>query len=297
MPNVLNLLNQGWLGTLLGLLGLGFGIYQLRRRTTGKLVYQGRGVRLIGHSSTLPPDVQVVYKGDVVPRLSSRRIIIWNDGRSPIRGNDISSSDPLRFAFEEGAVILDADIVKRTRDANDLRIEKNDNELCIAFDFLNPGDGAVIEILHTGARTYAEALGTIVGQPEGPISYGLLPPYDFDVQVTASAYPPLERLARVVFRILFGPVGKLFLGTVTLVGLATLAYAIFPAPIVRVLSPAIASVRLPAASERVTLGLLGTLYSVAALPVWSPYRRRYPRALLLKTEKPPAEKTRPKPNQ
>jgi hypothetical protein len=51
---------------------------------------------------------------------------------------------------------------------------KQANILQIQFDFLDPGDGAVIELLHTSASRWPSAAGTIRGIPQGPVDQGTL---------------------------------------------------------------------------------------------------------------------------
>ena len=48
--------------------------------------------------------------------------------------------------------------------------------MTIAFDYLDPGDGAVIEVLHTDSKRFPEISGTIKGVPKGCLDWGRLRP-------------------------------------------------------------------------------------------------------------------------
>jgi hypothetical protein len=46
------------------------------------------------------------------------------------------------------------------------------NSVLCEFDYLDPGDGATIEILHTDEKSYPSILGTIRGMPRGLRDWG-----------------------------------------------------------------------------------------------------------------------------
>ncbi len=217
MDSILNFLNQGWIGSLLGVLGIGFGIYQVVRRTEARLVYQYIGQQLIeSDHGLLPNEVVVQFDGKKVPRLSLSQIIIWNNGRKAIRGEDITPKDPIKFSFGDDAEILKAEILKFTRAANESRTsieEKNRQDVLYQFSFLNHGDGALIRILHTGRQTWPHCFGTLIGPSKGVESFGKIytnfhwPLYlDFSSGFVASfsiffaLFPKFfERLIRITF--------------------------------------------------------------------------------------------------
>lgn len=176
MDSVLHFLNQGWVGALLGVLGIGFGIYQIFRRMGARLVYQYMGQQLIeGDDGLLPNEVVVQFDGKQVPRLSLSQIIVWNDGRAAVRGDEIAPKDPIRFSFGDNAEILKVEILKRTRAANEsiASIEvKSRKDVLYHFSFLDHRDGVLIRVLHTGTRTWPQCSGTLIGLPKGVESFG-----------------------------------------------------------------------------------------------------------------------------
>jgi hypothetical protein len=50
------------------------------------------------------------------------------------------------------------------------------NRIVLSFDYLNPGDGAVFELLHTDKKPYPVVVGTIRGVPNGVRDWGRIVP-------------------------------------------------------------------------------------------------------------------------
>ena len=134
---------------------------------------------MIGSGAVFPDDVEVRYRGTPVPRLTSSTIRIWNAGKKTVRGSDIVAHDPLRLHF--GGDVLNVRIIDVTREA--LRITANTSEeeargmVCWDFEFLDPGDGGVLEVLHNGSAEAPEYTGTIIGLRKGLRYRQLLGPY------------------------------------------------------------------------------------------------------------------------
>jgi len=121
----------------------------------------------------LPDDIKVLYRDAEVPRLTSSTIWFWNAGKTTVRGEDIVRIDPLRFRF--GGKVLNVGVEKVSREAIQITIETPDERrdtVDCGFDFLDPDDGAVLEVLHSGAATAPKCEGTIRGMPKGPQHWG-----------------------------------------------------------------------------------------------------------------------------
>ncbi|MGH6881083.1 MAG: hypothetical protein ACREFM_09200, partial [Hypericibacter sp.] len=179
MAVILDFLGQSWLGAILGLLGLAFGVYQIYRRTGARLLYQCRGQKLIdGNRGLLPNSIVVHYDGKPVPRVSLSQIVIWNAGRAPVRGVDITLQDPLMFSFGDDAEILRVDIAKCTRGSIGPAVIIDDTapgRFKCSFSFLDHHDGLLIRVIHTGNRTVPHSSGTIIGLPKGLEYFGRIP--------------------------------------------------------------------------------------------------------------------------
>ena len=196
-------LSQGWVGSLIGIISIVIAYILYRASRIGpRPVFQYRSINLIEkEKQALPSDVEIFFRGKKVSRLTKTYIIFWNSGKSTLYGKDIVDDDPLRFSFGKDAEILRARIPKITKKMNkfEARINpKSPNEVIINFDYLDPNDGAVIEILHTSIQRTPECKGTIRGVPKGILNWGRLP---YDV-LPYRRYLPLTITFLMVFIIL-----------------------------------------------------------------------------------------------
>jgi hypothetical protein len=163
--------NPGWVGSLISLSGLIAALLIYRASRVGaRPVFQAKVLRLLSEANpALPPDVEIFFRGSSVPRLTRVQIIFWNSGTTLLRGSDIVQDDPLRFSFQTPGKILSASVAKVTRGTNKFATtipEGQPNELLCQFDYLDPGDGATIDLLHT-AEHGPWCLGTIWAVPAG----------------------------------------------------------------------------------------------------------------------------------
>ena len=120
-----------------------------------------------------PSEITVQYRENPIPRLTSSTVWMWNSGKKTVRGADIVAHDPLQLHF--GGEILDVRIKKVSRGV--LRIAADTPEeiggiVRCGFEFLDPGDGGVLEVLHTGPAKEPKYTGTIVGLPKGLLDCG-----------------------------------------------------------------------------------------------------------------------------
>ena len=166
------------IGLGLGLLGIALTVFlYFRAKERPRPVFATLSHSLLhGDAPGLPRSVEILYGGRPVPALVKAYVAIWNDGRRTLDGADIASADPLRIDFEDETEVLRVRLVQRTREVNCVTCEPKDSTLYLAFDFLDPGDGALIEILHTSARATPKVMGTIKGVPDGFTRRGRIPP-------------------------------------------------------------------------------------------------------------------------
>lgn len=170
--SILDFLSPGWVGSLIGLAGIAAAVvtYYLTRQRS-RLAFRYAGERLLGLSSDgLPTDITVQYRGQQIPRLTRTLVVVWNAGERTILGTDVVPSDQLRLKVEDDSAILAATVLKSTRDVCQLQVGLNastPHQLDLSFDFLDSGDGAVIEVLHTSEKRIVNLRGTIRGLPNG----------------------------------------------------------------------------------------------------------------------------------
>ena len=138
------------LGTIVGI------ILTVRSFTRARLAYQTRDLTLIGQPDATPyGDVSILFNGAPVPRLAVTRLAFWNAGNTTVRRADLVEKDPLTICFEERTAILGSRNLSETRAVNECRLFLNrdiPSRAILTFDYLDRGDGAVFEIIHTGSR-------------------------------------------------------------------------------------------------------------------------------------------------
>ncbi|MBU4628269.1 hypothetical protein HRJ41_12270 [Pseudomonas sp. BF61] len=176
--NILSFLSPGWVGSLIGLLGLlSVPVVYLMARKRTSLAFAYAGDHLLGSSSNaLPRGISVQYNGNNIPRLTRSVIALWNNGENTLSGSDIVGADPLRFEVGSDGAILSVTLLQLTRPVNGVHLATPPahapNEAYFGFNFLDKGDGVVIEILHTSENRQPTIKGTLKGMPKGPKSFG-----------------------------------------------------------------------------------------------------------------------------
>lgn len=91
---------------------------------------------------------------------------IWNAGTQTIRRPDIPEGDPLRIVSKSGASIIRSKLLESSREANRVSLSSiSSSEIPdVSFEFLDPGDGLLVEVTHTGLKIDQIALvGSVMG--------------------------------------------------------------------------------------------------------------------------------------
>src|SRR6266446_37633 len=180
LSTVIGFLNQGWVGTFIAVMGIGvaYALYR-KSRVSSRPAYQMRALRLLGlDNRVLPDEIQILFKGKSVPRVTRTYMVFWNAGTATLRGTDLVADDPLCIQLAGEGEILTAAIARATRPVNKFAVlicEDALGKALIQFDYLDPQDGAVVEVLHTSSERNPTICGTIRGVPEGVQSWGMGP--------------------------------------------------------------------------------------------------------------------------
>jgi hypothetical protein len=185
----------GIVGVFLALVGI---VLTVRSHTRARLAYQARSVTLIGQPDVTPyGDIRVLFNGAPVPRVMVTRLALWNAGNTTVRRADLVEKDPLMVCFEEEAAILGTRTLSETKGVNEFRLSLNrdfPSRAIMTFDYLDRGDGAVFEIIHTGPKGTANITGSVRGIPKGAENWGYLsdwerPNHSFSQQMASVAFP------------------------------------------------------------------------------------------------------------
>lgn len=172
MREFLNILNEGWVGSLVGIAGLVAGLMFYRRSVrAAKPSFQKSSLRLLGReSNSLPAEVEVLFRNEKIERLTRTTLIFWNNGTEVLYGDKVVKKDPIRIYFHHDDRILSYEIIKTTKQANDFSIHRDSDmphQLLLNFSYLDPGDGASVELFHDSRSRYPEVAGLIMGLPRG----------------------------------------------------------------------------------------------------------------------------------
>ena len=169
-------------GSILGIIGIAIGIISFiserRSRIGPRLAYQFHAIRIIEkEKKPVLGELDILFKGEPIPRLTVTFFVIWNMGTTMLDGKNIVYDDPLMLKFNEDSKILRIRILKETRKTNKFEFKINGdspNEATCYFEYLEPGDGVTIELLHTAEERYPAFQGTIKGLPNGVLNLGYM---------------------------------------------------------------------------------------------------------------------------
>ena len=187
-------LDKNWIGVLASLISLLVGIVgtllTIHFRAKPRISVQYNSRVIIGNEdSALPKNVQIFHNGKSVPCVTKSIVVIWNSGNRTIKRADIVQSDLIKIIVHglpdpnapKGATrallqsqVLEVSLPKITTRSNGFNVMSPSNSpnwvLC-DFDYLEPGDGATVSILHDGRR-YLSIHGKVIGMPTGIKDYG-----------------------------------------------------------------------------------------------------------------------------
>lgn len=122
------------------------------RRPTKLLAVSVWTENMVRQLSSWVSDLTVTYQGRAVTAASVSKVVIWNDGRKELKKDDIAPAGPVRISARAPAQILDVSPLRVSRDATRASVSPLTaaGHAEIGFDYLNPGDGLAIQVIHTG---------------------------------------------------------------------------------------------------------------------------------------------------
>lgn len=127
-------------------------LYHRKGQNKISLSYVNSVVRLVGGKSPeFPDDITLYFQNIKVETVSKNLLKIWNSGNKIINQEDVVESDSLRVKIEGDGKLLKSKILKSSREQSNFFIEEihSDNIAKIKFDYIEPGEGCMLEILHT----------------------------------------------------------------------------------------------------------------------------------------------------
>lgn len=131
-------------------------------------------------------DLTVLYKTVPIPRATLARVYFWNSGNKTLRRTDIAPKSPLTLTVSGDQRILQASIRSMALPAVDAEIMSEDESAYSAtFEFLEPTQGFLVELLHTGDTGDLVVDGILISAKE-PVNE-LLPSKSVSVRSILSA--------------------------------------------------------------------------------------------------------------
>ncbi len=141
-------------------------IFYIRGQKTKRPTFLIRSSNLIADFSSKLDKLQILYDAKRIESLTVSKIALWNDGRQTIDSRDVAEADPLRIVLKEPYSILDVSVIYEKNGANKFQILSPEGErsVNIIFDYLDKGEGSVIQLIHTGrGSSDIEVLGIVKG--------------------------------------------------------------------------------------------------------------------------------------
>jgi hypothetical protein len=168
-----NIVTEPWfqlLSLAVGVLGLSIAIltYWLSRRYK-RISVSRRSFSVIDRRRQPVPRMKIFYDDKPIEDLRITKYLFWNSGKEPIRCSDFPDRERLVISAGQGVQILEAAILQSRSESCNCRLKQiDDSSYEIQFDYLDPRDGLVIQLSHTGSSIRSLTVhGRIVGA--GPI--------------------------------------------------------------------------------------------------------------------------------
>jgi hypothetical protein len=127
-------------------------IFYRRSQRTKEPCWVIRNTTLVQGYSAHLTNLNVLYNDKSVENLSVSRLCIWNNGNDTIDHADISNVNPLKITPKDGVKILDTKLLCANHPSSELAVNLSQDGLSalITFEYLDQGQGGVIQIVHTG---------------------------------------------------------------------------------------------------------------------------------------------------
>jgi hypothetical protein len=145
-----------WLNLALAVVCLVIGSVVTRHfGTYKKLTHQVRSFGFVFGGVNKLAGMELRYRGHglSVENLTVSRICDLEYGKGGRKEGDIMGSGILRIAIDPKYVILAAEVVQQKNTDNNFEVSAAEDlkAVTICFDFVRPGEGVVLQIVHTGA--------------------------------------------------------------------------------------------------------------------------------------------------
>ena len=116
--------------------------------------YRIRSFNLLRKKLSSIPELQIHFHGhgESIDCLTITSIMIWNDGSATIDKEAVIPADPLAVHIQDPYKIVQAEIIQAANSKNGFSesVSQDKRKVNLGFSFVDPGEGIVLRILHTG---------------------------------------------------------------------------------------------------------------------------------------------------
>jgi hypothetical protein len=139
--------------------------YILYRRGLGKkqIWWDARDKKIINPYLREISGFRMEYKEIEIHDISVLRLLFWNSGKDVIRQDDIAKKHPICFISCENTRLLDADMIAFNNDTISIYLDRDNDLLIIDFEYLEPSQGMVTEIVYSGPLNELGVAGVVKG--------------------------------------------------------------------------------------------------------------------------------------
>lgn len=135
-------------------------IYKASKPLTS-IAYAARTFRIISDKASSIDGLSINFNSISVDTLSVTRLAIWNEGNQALRESDLPEIDAPAIRVKKGVEVFAITLVEQPEQTNQF-VLLNNNE--IRFQHINPGDGALINVIHSGTEINDVFIsGSIIG--------------------------------------------------------------------------------------------------------------------------------------
>lgn len=127
-------------------------IYTIVTHRRIQISYVDSSLPIIEKGTSSFEKLSVRYNDEPVERVFVTRVAIWNSGNEEIEESRFVNGKSISLHCDEPTKILDTQIIRETDADNRFRIvECTESEIRLAMDYMNPKDGVVVQVIHTGS--------------------------------------------------------------------------------------------------------------------------------------------------
>lgn len=168
LKQIIDLMSHPVAGMLVGILGL---FFAYRWRTEVKPFSTHSYGRWFSAENRPHPDLTIQFRGADVEAVGWTNVRFWNAGNRTIRKGDFSLSHPLQVSIPKGITVFDAKVIRSSPTDLAVQIEAStlprsveEQSIAIDFEFLEPAEGFVLQLVHDGNSTWGPRLtGRLAG--------------------------------------------------------------------------------------------------------------------------------------